>query len=192
MKKTKIKKLYKESFQYLLESKRYILTITALFLFSIFLGILFPDFFKEKILELIKGMMELFVGKNLSETISLIFLNNARACLFSILLGIMFGILPIISAVFNGYLVGFVIKFAVAEEGLSVLWRLLPHGIFELPAVLISMGLGLRFGIEIFKKNPGKTLKINFQESMRAFFIIIIPLLLIAALIEGFLVYFVG
>ena len=34
----------------------------------------------------------------------------------------------------------------------SDLFRLLPHGIFELPAIFISLGLGLRFGMFIFQK----------------------------------------
>jgi stage II sporulation protein M len=188
----KIKKAYKESFHYVAESKSYVFAITAIFLVFIAVGIIFKSPFEEKILELIKEMMNLFLGKNLVETISLIFLNNARACLFSIALGIMFGILPIISAIFNGYLVGFVIKTVTAQEGLFVLWRLLPHGIFELPAVLISMGLGLRIGLDLFKDNAGKKLKRNFRQSMNAFFRIILPLLIVAAIIEGTLIFFFG
>ncbi len=192
MKTKNLKKAYKESSHYVAESKNYIFSITAIFLVFIAVGIIFKSPFEEKILELIKEMMKLFLGKNLVETISLIFLNNARACLFSIALGILFGILPLISAIFNGYLVGFVIKTVTAQEGLFVLWRLLPHGIFELPAVLISMGLGLRIGLDLFKDNAGKKLKRNFRQSMNAFFRIILPLLIVAAIIEGTLIFFFG
>ncbi len=187
-----LKRTYKESWKYIKESKRYIFTITSVFLIFILIGIIFPTIFAEKLFELIKEMLLMFEGKNLPETISLIFLNNARASLFSILLGIVFGVLPLISAVFNGYLIGFVINKVTTEEGLFVLWRLLPHGVFELPAVLISMGLGLRIGLELFKKNPGKKLKRNFNESMKTFFTIILPLLIIAAIIEGSLIFLFG
>lgn len=187
-----LKEAYSESWRYIKESKKYIFIITGIFLISILMGIIFPTFFTEKILEILKEMLLIFEGKNLPETISLIFLNNARASLFSILLGIMFGILPILSAIFNGYLVGFVINQVVAEAGWLVIWRLLPHGIFELPAVLISMGLGLRIGIDLFKKNPKKLLKRNFNKSMKLFLRIILPLLILAAIIEGSLIFLVG
>ncbi|MBC8434888.1 stage II sporulation protein M [archaeon] len=137
-------------------------------------------------------MLSIFEGKNLPETISLIFINNFRTGLSSILLGIIFGILPLISAIFNGYVVGFVINLVVAEEGFLVLWRLLPHGIFEIPAVLISMGLGLRIGLGLFKKNSKKLLKRNFNESLKVFFVIVLPLLIIAAIIEGTLIFLFG
>ena len=192
MKTKQIKKSYKESFHYIAESKKYIFTITSIFFVFIAVGILFKSPLEDKILELIKQMMNMFIGKSLLETISLIFLNNARACLFSIALGILFGILPLISAIFNGYLVGFVIKMVTAQEGLLVLWRLLPHGIFELPAVLISMGLGLRIGLDLFKDNAGKKLKRNFRQSMNTFFRIILPLLIVAAIIEGTLIFFLS
>jgi stage II sporulation protein M len=192
MKKQKKKSKYSESFSYIKESKSYILAITSLFIFSILVGLIFPIFFEEQILEILKEMLGIFDGKNLVETIFLIFLNNLRASLFIILLGIFFGIFPIVSAIFNGYLIGFVVRLVVAEEGLFVIWRLLPHGIFELPAVLISMGLGLKIGFELFKKNPEKTLKRNFKESIKVFLRIILPLLVLAAFIEGSLIYLVG
>ena len=188
----KLRKVYTESWKYIKESRNYIFTITSIFFFFILVGIVFPTFFTEKILEILKEMLSIFEGKNLPETISLIFINNFRASLFSILLGILFGILPLISAIFNGYVVGFVINLVVAEEGFLVLWRLLPHGIFEIPAVLISMGLGLRIGLELFKKNSKKLLKRNFNESLKVFFVIVLPLLIIAAIIEGTLIFLFG
>jgi len=40
----------------------------------------------------------------------------------------------------------------VQTDGFLSLWRLLPHGIFELPAVFISLGMGLKIGMFIFQK----------------------------------------
>jgi len=41
---------------------------------------------------------------------------------------------------------------SVGIEGYGILWRLVPHGIFELPAVFISLGLGIKLGTFIFRE----------------------------------------
>ena len=68
------------------------------------------------------------------------------------------------------------------------MWRLLPHGIFELPAIILSIGIGLKLGVEIWKKDSWNVLKRNIIESLRFFIFIIMPLLVIAAIIEGLLI----
>lgn len=93
--------------------------------------------------------------------------------------GILLGILPFLALVVNGYVLGFVANQAIAIDGIFVLWRLLPHGIFEIPAILISTALGIRLGTDL------KNIKKNFISSIRIFLLIVIPLLVIAGLIEG-------
>ena len=100
------------------------------------------------------------------------------------------GVFPIGAAIVNGYILGFVARFAVNETGnLFVLWRLFPHGIFELPAIILSIGFGIKLGVEIWKKDAWSILKRNIFESMRFFVFVILPLLIIAAIIEGFLIF---
>src|SRR3989344_2332310 len=103
-----------------------------------------------------------------------------------------FGILPLLSIIANGYLVGFVSSMAVQEAGFNSLWRLFPHGIFELPAVFISFGLGIKFGTFIFKKNKKDAFKEYLINCLRVFIFVIIPLLIIAAIIESSLIIFLG
>ena len=94
-----------------------------------------------------------------------------------------------ITSIVNGYILGFVMLKSVQANGALVLWKLLPHGIFELPALFISLGLGVKLGAFIFKKNKIKTLKIYLFESARVFVFVILPLLFIAAIIEGSLIF---
>ena len=108
------------------------------------------------------------------------------------MLGVLFGIFPVAAAVTNGYLIGFVSRYAVEEYGIFVLWRLLPHGIFELPAIIISIGIGLKLGLDFLLKDKRKQFKKDFKEAMRFFLFSIIPLLVVAAIIEGILVVFAG
>ena len=123
------------------------------------------------------------------ELIKFIFVNNIQSSFFGIIFGVFLGIFPVIGAIGNGYILGFVSLMAFEKEGIDVLLRLLPHGIFELPAVFISLGLGLKFGTFIFQKNKGELFKEYFWNSLRVFLFIVVPLLIIAAIIEGILVF---
>ncbi len=119
------------------------------------------------------------------ELIKFIFLNNLQSSFYGMIFGVLLGIFPMIAAIANGYLLGFVASISVENGGFLVLWRLLPHGIFELPAVFISLGLGLKFGMFIFQKRKLESFREYFFNSLRVFFLIIIPLLIIAGIIEG-------
>jgi len=70
------------------------------------------------------------------------------------------------------------------------LWKLFPHGIFELPAVFISLALGMKLGTFIFQKKKMNSFKDYLWNSFRIFIFVVIPLLVIAAFIEGYLFYF--
>ena len=92
----------------------------------------------------------------------------------------------------NGYVLGFVAYLVVNSDGILVLWRLFPHGIFELPAIFISLGLGLKVGTFIFQKKKFESLKKYSLNSLRVFLFIVLPLLIIASIIEGSLIYLSG
>ena len=103
--------------------------------------------------------------------------------------GFLLGIFPVIAAIANGYLLGFVALISVNNGGWFILFKLLPHGIFELPAIFISLGLGLKLGTCIFRKEILKNFNEYFINSLRVFLFIVIPLLLIAGIIEGSLIF---
>ena len=139
--------------------------------------------FIEKLLEQTKGMSGL-------ELIKFIFLNNLQASFFGLIFGTVLGIFPVLATIANGYVLGFVGAMSVEAENIFILWRLLPHGIFELPAIFISLGLGLKLGSFIFRKEKGKFFRRCFWNSLRVFFFVVVPLLIVAALIEGCLIFF--
>ena len=184
---------YRKCFDFLKESKNHIYFMIGVFFVISIIGFIFPIFFKEQIFDLMRQLSGMFDGLNIFQTIALIFLNNLKASFMMIFLGFIFGIVPIFSGINNGYLLGFVARYSVRENGVLILWRILPHGVFELPAIFISMGLGLKIGIGVLlgSNNKNATFKRNFKESMRVFLFIILPLLIVAATIEGFLVYYI-
>jgi uncharacterized membrane protein SpoIIM required for sporulation len=60
--------------------------------------------------------------------------------------------------------------------------------VFELPAVFISLALGVKLGMFIFSREKGKEFMRRARNSMIIFVCIVIPLLIIAAVIEGLLI----
>jgi len=189
-----LREQYKKSWNYLKESKSFIYVIIAVFFVFLLIGFFVPapDVITEQILEFIRELLEKTQGMSQVELIRFIFLNNLQSSFFGMVFGILFGIFSMIVAIVNGYILGFVVLISIKSEGSLILWRLLPHGIFELPAIFISLGLGLKFGTFIFQKNKINSLITYFWDSLRVFLFIVIPLLIIAGIIEGTLIFLVG
>ncbi|MBD2872265.1 stage II sporulation protein M [Paenibacillus arenilitoris] len=85
-----------------------------------------------------------------------IFLNNAIKSIFVMYLGALFGILPLLFLVVNGMIVGFLLgaygeQYGGAYVAELVVKGLLPHGIIEIPAIVVACAYGMRFGILAFK-----------------------------------------
>lgn len=187
--RTSIGSLYCAAGEYLHSSIPYILAVIGVFFASILFGFLFPSLFAQ-FDEILRGIIDETAGLSTGGLIWYIFANNLQSTLYGMLFGVAFGIFPLAATVLNGVLIGYVLNLSYAYSGLSDFWRLLPHGIFELPAVFISLGLGIRLGTFIFYRNKLSALKYNLRNSLLVFLLVILPLLIIAAIIEGFLIAF--
>jgi stage II sporulation protein M len=179
---------YKKSWKYIVESKKFIFFIIGLFFVFAVVGFLFPvpSGIQEWIVDLVNQLKEQTKDLSQSRLIWFILSNNTFGSFLGILFGFIYGIFPLISAVMNGYILGWVL---VNYGGISSIWKILPHGIFELPAIFISLGLGLKFGTFMFQKNKAKSFKNYLINSLRVFLLVIIPLLIIAGIIEGSLIF---
>jgi stage II sporulation protein M len=181
-------KNYSACWKFLNESKWHVVFALAIFLLVFLVGFIYPFFFREQIFKWMEELVLSLEGKGALEIIGFIFFNNLKASFFAIITGIGLAILPLITLVLNGYILGFVAREVAAREGIGILWQLAPHGIFELPAILLSVGFGFKIGTDLFRKDVGGLLKHNFKESMRFFAFVIFPLLLVAGIIEGLLI----
>lgn len=185
-----LKEEYKHSWLFIKEIKNFIYFGLAIFLFFVLLGFIFPvpEQIYEKIIEMINELVKRTEGLSQFELIKFILLNNLQSSFASIVYGTFFGLVPFFASALNGYLLGFVASASVGAGGISSLWKILPHGIFELPAIFISFGMGLKMGSFIFQEKKLESLFRFFKNSIRVFILVIIPLLIIAAIIEGSLI----
>ncbi|MBU1252304.1 MAG: stage II sporulation protein M [Nanoarchaeota archaeon] len=184
------KKNYALSWDYVKETKNFIYASLGLFFLFVFAGAFLPisPEIEKALIELINKLILTTEGMSSSELIAFILLNNVQSSFLGVLYGTVFGIFPVVSGIVNGYLLGFVVSKSVESEGIFILWRLFPHGIFELPALFLSLGMGLKLGSFVFQKDKLKSLKEYLINSLRVFVLVIIPLLIIAAVIEGSLI----
>jgi len=183
-----LKKEIDNSFKFIKESKKFIYIISLFFFISFLIGLLikFPIGIQQQLIDLINKIVQQTKGLTTIQLIFFIIFNNLKSTFLSISLGILFGLFPIFVAILNGILLGFVSSISINKEGLFSLWKIFPHGIFEIPAIFISLGLGLRIGISFFKKD--KNLKKIILDSIRTYILIILFLIIIAGVIEGLLV----
>lgn len=186
-----LRKEYLASWNFIKESRNFIYAVILIFFITSLLGFFIspPDSITGMILKFIRELLQKTQGMSQIELIKFIFLNNLQSSFAGIIFGIILGVYPLFATIANGYLLGFVASMSVKSEGIFVMWRLLPHGIFELPAIFISFGLGLKIGTFIFQEKKFESFKDYTINSLRVFLLIIIPLLIVAAIIEGSLIF---
>ena len=188
---------YERDLSYLKSIKNHILIITLLFFLSTALGFIHSSTDPEFAMQSLDEVSKLFdIIKDLSplEIMLFIFFNNAIKSLIILMLGIGFGILPLLFIAYNGYIIGVVVQVISGENGfLFILSAILPHGIIELPMVFISAAIGLKIGYEMFRSITGHPTDINtvFSRGVRFYFYRIMPLLFVAAVVETFVTPFV-
>jgi len=189
-----LKREYLEIFAYFKNIQKYIYFIIGVFFIFALIGFFVPspEIISKTILEYIENLLEITKDFGFWEMLGYIFLNNLKSSFFGWILGSIFGIFPIWGSLSNGYVLGFIAAGTVAKNGIPILWRLVPHGIFELPAIFISLGIGLKLGSCLFERKKKYVLfRENLIKSIKVFLLIILPLLIIAAIIESFFIFFI-
>lgn len=170
--------------------------ITILFLFT---TIILPYLFisEELVVEIIENFMnetKHIMNEDFTINVFALFYNNLRASLMILALGwIPMLFLPFLALGINGVLIGVALKLMkiTGDSPLKMsLIGLLPHGIFEIPALLISFLLGIfickNISQGIFKKDS-YNFKEVFKFTVKEFVIKVIPLLAIAAIVETYI-----
>jgi len=129
-----------------------------------------------------------------------ILFNNVRSSLTAMYMGIMAGIMPIVTLVVNGMMLGYMFG-NIADAGHNV-WPLiakgiLPHGVLEIPAFLLACAYGVRLGFSVVRgifgsligrTQPWGRFVLALKDTVPGA-ILIAALLLIAAGIESTVTY---
>lgn len=124
-----------------------------------------------------------------------IFLHNLRVLGIAVVATpVSFGSVPLLLVLPSMLLVGFFTG-EVACLGLNPLAFLvafiLPHGIIELPAVVLATAFSLRLGASFMAPPPGfsvgESLLLATADFLKIFFLMVVPMLLISAFIEVYI-----
>ena len=124
-----------------------------------------------------------------------LFLANFYAAMAAVSYGMMpFLFLPVFSLVVNASAVGIITAiFKATETGgvFDTLVGILPHGIFEIPALMLSIAFGLRLCLlvtRLLRRNAGRYDLYDFSaDTARALVLAVVPLLIMAAFVESFI-----
>lgn len=197
----------------LAESKNFILLAALILLLGALLGYVYHDLFMQVIQQALEQLEE--ISKQLEEDPSpknvsmLIFQNNVKAALLMIGLGTILFFAPAISLFVNGLAVGFILKVS-AVGGMSaggiLLYGIMPHGILELPAIIVAGGIGIFLGWRVLRwvvrkismairpkesvseaRDVGQPVLMNRLKGLALLVVMLVVVLFAAAYIEGYI-----
>jgi stage II sporulation protein M len=170
---------------------RNLILAASIFFVSLVLGVLVGQNTAEGLIRQFGGILgPLAPMGNLSLLLFLIiFINNAIKALGLVCLGILLGVPPVLFVGLNGFILG---GFSSALESVNG-WRyvvasFVPHGVIEIPVILLATALGLTVGMESLKwlVRRDSRVKLQLADCLKVYLKLILPGLAAAAIIEVF------
>ena len=112
--------------------------------------------------------------------------NNVFNGFLMITLGYVFSFPSLYLSALNGFVIGTISHTMSLELSLSfVLIGLVPHGIIEIPTFLLCSAMGMGLGYSLINRLRGRgSLRLELIKAMRLFLTRILPLIVLAAVIE--------
>ena len=179
-----IKDMFTESLATIYAAKYCILIALIIYVCASATGWLYPKnfpFLMEQARELFEG----FRDKNAFTFISKIFVRNLIAAYITTCIISLWGFFPAAVAISNGLLLGWVIAHVSGASSSKIAIMLIPHGVFEWPAMIIGWGVGIWKGLGYRFSSMRPSYKERFKKANVVYFTVILPLLFAAAIIEG-------
>jgi stage II sporulation protein M len=175
---------------------RYVVILSALFFASCLTGFLAPIPGKGEMLGTLLNSYLPFLTLASWKMFFAILLNNSAKSFAILLSGILFGVIPLIAVATNGYILGIAYLYAFENVGyVQAAKAVLPHGVLEIPAVILAASYGLWLGVTFTNRIWQRNLVgygYHVRHAIRMFFLVAFPLFILAALIETFLIYSIG
>lgn len=145
----------------------------------------------DQAIEELQELAEEVGEQSFFERMMAIFANNMLVILIMGFSGFFtIAYLPLVVLFFNGFLIGIIFHQIAIADGmfLPFVLGILPHGIFEIPAILLAAAFGIRLGLLwLMPASKGKriqTLNQSVIETIKVMGVVFV-LLLVAAFIEG-------
>ncbi|OIO46476.1 MAG: hypothetical protein AUJ31_01730 [Parcubacteria group bacterium CG1_02_39_15] len=179
--------------EYLYPLRNYIFLACLIFVFAIFYGYSVAQTSPEEVKTMLDGIKKVYepvFGMSPIAQFLFVVLNNGLTLLFIILLGLVFGVPPFMALLSNGAVLGIVAFFSKQTFSWSVFFLgTLPHGIIEIPVLILGCAVGLKIGKTLFNKVFKKQGEVKKELSLALDFFLkaLLPLLAIAAAIEIFI-----
>ncbi|MDR6555274.1 stage II sporulation protein M [Paenibacillus qinlingensis] len=187
------------------EMNHYFIVVVLVFGFSFYMGWANSEQFShflEKQLEGLQPMIKSISGKENPQVwlFIFIFLNNAIKSVLIVFCGLFLGILPLFMLIANGMILGYVLSLQTNESTLAIVVKgILPHGIIEIPVILLACAYGLKLGMLVWKmgvqllvpaeKRSARLEMKRVLQLTKPLSVGIVVLLFIAAIIESTLTY---
>jgi stage II sporulation protein M len=171
------------------------ISLSILFVLSCYFGYFFAGIFPDYTKKEIDTIREWFENLNLREippitVFAIILLNNSIKSFVAMTLGVLLGIPPILFVAINGAVIGIFAKVVGDEIGtLTFLAKILPHGIVEIPAIIIASSYGVWLGIQFVKDR--KNIDKHMRHATNRFLKVVLPMLTVAAVIETVMISFI-
>ncbi len=170
---------------------RNLILATSTFFVSLVLGTLIGQNTVEGLMRQVGAILEpLAPTGNLSILFLLmIFINNGIKALGLVLLGILLGVPPLLIIGLNGFILGGLCSALESVNGWRyVIASFVPHGVIEIPVILLATALGLTVGMESLKwlVRRESRVKLQLSDCLKVYLRWILPGLAVAAIIEVF------
>jgi len=170
---------------------RNLVLATSIFFVTLVLGTLVAQ---DTAAELMRQFGELLKPLGLAGNLSvllllIIFINNAIKALGVVFFGILLGLPPLLFIGLNGFIIGGFGSALKSVKGLGyVVASLVPHGVIEIPMILLATALGLTVGMESLKWLVRRESRVKLQllDCLKVYLKWVLPGLAVAAIIEVF------
>lgn len=170
----------------------YILILALLFGVSFLAGSLAPPSIRRQMTEVFQIVVANYQALSGGTLFFNVLVQNVLATIFVLVSGAIVGIVPTFAVSSNGFGLGVLYRQASEVSGASkAVLKVLPYGVFEIPALLIAASYGLWIGVMVVRRMRGREsspLRDNIEYSFRRYFALVFPLLVIAAAIETSLI----
>lgn len=168
-------------------ARKLIALMALAYLAGIAVGLQAPEQLAEMVIEEAKQLVESIITSNPLELALRIFLNNARVALIIALLSPLV-VAPGLLVFANGVVLGIALTYAASKLGWAVaMASVLPHGILEIPALLLAAAASTTLGLAIWRAARGRK-KEPWRKTLSSFaktFAISLALFAAAAFVEA-------